>query len=89
MPPAAPVPTGKNWATGSTTAPLPAVPLPLDRCARAHAWLNGKDFVSPDNVQAIAHDVLRHRIIPSYEAEAEGVTTDHIIDQLLARVAVS
>ncbi len=60
--------------------------IALERCARAHAWLNGKDYVSPDDVQAIAHDVLRHRLIISYEAEANGVTTDQVIDELLALV---
>ena len=75
-----------NWLDYGAS---PRGTIALDRCARAHAWLNGRDFVSPDNVQAIAHDVLRHRIIPSYEAEAEGITSDHIIDQLLTRVAVS
>ncbi|MCK5893956.1 MAG: AAA family ATPase [Endozoicomonadaceae bacterium] len=75
-----------NWLDYGAS---PRGTIAMDRCARAHAWLDGRDFVSPDNVQAIAHDVLRHRIIPSYEAEAEGITTDYIIDQLLARVAVS
>jgi len=60
--------------------------IALERCARAHAWLHGKDYVSPDDVQAIAHDVLRHRLIISYEAEANGVTTDQVIDELLALV---
>jgi len=63
--------------------------IALERCARAHAWLNAKDYVSPDDVQAIAHDVLRHRLIISYEAEANGVTTDQVIDELLALVPVA
>ncbi|MDE1886200.1 MAG: MoxR family ATPase [Xanthomonadaceae bacterium] len=60
--------------------------IALDRCARAHAWLNGRDFVAPEDVHAIAHDVLRHRVLLSYEAEAEGVTPDKVIDALIARV---
>lgn len=63
--------------------------LSLDRCARAHALLNGKDFVSPDDVQAIANDVLRHRLILSFEAEANGITTDDVIDELLRLVPVA
>ena len=63
--------------------------IALDRCARAHAWLNGRDFVTPDDVQAIAHDVLRHRIIPSYEAEARGMNADRILAQLMQQVAVA
>lgn len=63
--------------------------IALDRCARAHAWLQGKDFVSPDDVQAIAADVLRHRLILSFEAEANGVTTDDVIQELLTRVPVA
>ena len=59
----------------------------LDRCARAHAWLAGRDFVTPDDVRAVAHDVLRHRIIASYEASAAGVTTDHIVAEVVKRVA--
>ncbi len=60
----------------------------LDRCARAHAWLQGRDFVSPDDVQAVIHDCLRHRIILSFEAEANGISADQVIDQLLQQVAV-
>ena len=60
--------------------------IALDRCARAHAWLNGRDFVAPEDVHAIAHDVLRHRVLLSYEAEAEGVTSDKVIAALIARV---
>ena len=63
--------------------------IALDRCARAHAWLNNRNFVSPDDVQAIAHDVLRHRILLSFEAEAEGKNADRIIDQLLSLVPVA
>lgn len=64
----------------------PRATISLDRCARAHAWLQGKDFVSPDNVQAVVHDVLRHRLILSFEAEASGVTKDHVMDKLLQHV---
>ena len=63
--------------------------IALERCARAHAWLNGRDFVSPDDVQAIAHDVLRHRILLSFEAEASGMTPDKVIDELISRVPLA
>lgn len=66
----------------------PRATLALDRCARAHAWLMGKDYVGPDDVQKIAHCVLRHRILLSFEAEAEGYTSDKVIDKLLSLVAV-
>lgn len=66
----------------------PRASIAIDRCARAHAWLNGRDFVSPDDIQAIALDVLRHRIILSYEAEAEGMTADKFINELINRIAV-
>ncbi len=59
----------------------------LDRCARAYAWLDGRDFVTPDDVRAIAHDVLRHRIILSYEANAAGVTADDVVSDVVQRVA--
>ena len=63
--------------------------LALDRCARAYAWLAGRDFVSPDDVQAIAFDVLRHRLILSFEAEASGVSTDDVIAELIRLVPVA
>jgi MoxR-like ATPase len=63
--------------------------IALDRVSRAHAWLNERDFVGPEDIRAIIHDVLRHRIIPSYEATAEGKSTDDIIDELLKQVAIS
>ena len=66
----------------------PRASIALDRCARAMAWLDGRDYVTPDDIQGIAFDVLRHRIILSYEAEAEGITADRFIDELIHRVAV-
>ncbi|HCS66314.1 MAG TPA: AAA family ATPase [Cellvibrio sp.] len=67
----------------------PRATIALDRCARAHAWLNGRDFVSPDDVQAVVHDVLRHRLILTFEAEATGTTPNNAIDKLLAAVPLS
>jgi MoxR-like ATPase len=61
----------------------PRATIALDRCSRAHAWLAGRDYVLPEDVHAIAHEVLRHRVLPSYEAEAEGVRIDTVIDRLL------
>ena len=66
----------------------PRATIGLDRCARAHAWLNGKDFVSPDDVQAVLYDVFRHRLLLSFEAEANGQTPDKIISELLLQVPV-
>lgn len=66
----------------------PRATIALDRCARARAWLNGRDFVMPEDIQSMAPDVLRHRLILSYEAEADGIDTDRVIDELLRRVAV-
>jgi MoxR-like ATPase len=51
----------------------------LDKCSRVHAWLSGKDYVTPDDVREVVHDVLRHRIMLSYEANAEGITSDQVI----------
>ncbi|MBO5997102.1 MAG: MoxR family ATPase [Alphaproteobacteria bacterium] len=58
----------------------------LENCSRAHAWLNGRDYVIPADIHAILHDVLRHRILLTYEAEAKGVTPDSFIDTLLQLV---
>ena len=67
----------------------PRATISLDRCSRAHAWLEGKDYVSPDNIQSVIHDVFRHRILLSFEAEAAGITTDAVIDRLIDLVPVA
>lgn len=79
---------GEDLANWSLYGASPRASISLDRCARAHAWLDQRDFVSPDDIQAIAFDVLRHRIILSYEAEADGITPDKFIHELITRVAV-
>tara|TARA_R110001592_G_scaffold248308_1_gene510594 strand:+ start:69884 stop:70852 length:969 start_codon:yes stop_codon:yes gene_type:complete len=67
----------------------PRATIALDRCSRAHAWLNGKDYVSPDDVRAVLHDVYRHRVLISFEAEAEGIASDQVINELIHRVPVA
>ena len=75
-----------NWiAYGGS----PRATISLDRCARARAWMDGRDYVSPDDVQDVLHDCLRHRLILNYEAEAEGKTTDDVIDELIRLVPLS
>jgi MoxR-like ATPase len=66
----------------------PRASIALDRCARAKAWLQQRDFVDPGDIQDMAYDVLRHRLILSYEAEAEGISSDYVIKELIARIAV-
>ena len=66
----------------------PRATISLDACSRAHAWLAGRDYVSPADVQGVIHDVLRHRILLSYEAEADGVQSADIVDRLLQLIAV-
>lgn len=66
----------------------PRATIALDKCARAHAWLEGRDFVAPDDIQAVLHNVLRHRIILSYEAQADGISKDDVISRILELVAV-
>ncbi|HEB90636.1 MAG TPA: AAA family ATPase [Deltaproteobacteria bacterium] len=66
----------------------PRASIALDRCSRAHAWLRGRGFVTPDDVRALAHPVLRHRVILSYEAQGRGIDADRIIDAILERVAL-
>jgi MoxR-like ATPase len=63
--------------------------LALDRGARARAWLDGRDTATPDDVKAVTHACLRHRLILTYEAEAEGVTKDTVLDEILKQVAVA
>lgn len=69
-----------NWLDYGAS---PRGTIGLDACARAHAWLNHRDFVTPEDVQAVVHDVLRHRIGLSFEAEAKGIQPDQIINEIL------
>ncbi|MDT0594716.1 AAA family ATPase [Glaciecola petra] len=66
----------------------PRATIALERCARAHAWLHKRDFVSPEDIQAVAHNVLRHRLIYSYQAQAQGVKANQVIDEILNLVPV-
>lgn len=76
----------KNWiAIGAS----PRGSLALDKCSRTHAWLDGRDFVTPDDVQAVVHDCLRHRVSLAYEAGADGVSVDAVLDELIKQVAVA
>ena len=70
----------KRWIAWGAS---PRATIALDRCARAGAWLAGRDYVLPEDVHAIVHEVLRHRVLLSYEAEAEGVRSDQVIARLL------
>ncbi len=60
--------------------------IALERCARARAWLAGRDFVTPDDIRAVAPDVLRHRVLPSFEASAEGWDGERLVQEVLAKV---
>jgi len=75
----------KNWVMFGAS---PRGTIALDRCSRAVAWLAGRDYVAPEDVQEIIGDVLRHRILMSFEAEAEGITSDKFIEELINRVPV-
>ncbi len=77
---------GSDLARWISYGGSPRATIALDRCARAHAWLVGRDFVTPEDIHAIAFDVLRHRILLSFEAEAEGIDSDRIVAELLGRV---
>jgi MoxR-like ATPase len=83
-----PAPYGDDLAKLVQYGASPRASIALDRCSRAYAWLQGRDFVSPDDVQAIAKDVLRHRVLLRFEAEAQGLDSDAVIDQIIARVGV-
>ncbi len=61
--------------------------IALDKVSRAHAWMTGSEMVTPDDVRAIVHDCLRHRVILSYEANAEGISADNVIDEIMKLVA--
>ena len=67
----------------------PRATIALDRCARAHALIHGSDFVTPENVQAVLHDVFRHRLLLSYEAEAIGIRADDVIDKIISALPIA
>ena len=76
----------KDWiAIGAS----PRGSLALDKSSRVYAWLKGRDYVTPEDVQAVAHDCLRHRLSLTYEASADGVHADDVIDEMVKQVAVA
>jgi MoxR-like ATPase len=76
----------KNWIEVGSS---PRASIGLDKAARAHAWLEGKTFVDPDDVRAVVVEVLRHRLVLSYEAIAEGISSDDVIREIVNQVAVA
>lgn len=74
-----------NWIEFGAS---PRATISLDRAARAHAWLAGRNFVGPDDIQAVFHNVLRHRIILSNEAAISGISVNTALDKILSVVAV-
>ena len=67
----------------------PRASLALDKCGRTHAWLSGRDYVDPQDVRAVIHDVLRHRLTLSYEAQGDGITPDKVVDEIVTQVALT
>jgi MoxR-like ATPase len=67
----------------------PRATIALDKTSRAHAWLRGRDQVTPDDVRAVVHDCLRHRLMLSYEAQADGVSADDVIREIMSRTAIA
>jgi MoxR-like ATPase len=67
----------------------PRASLALDQVSRTYAWLQGRDAVSPGDIRAVVHDCLRHRLILSYEANADGISADQVIDEIVKLVAVA
>jgi len=79
---------GKDLAGWIQYGASPRATITLDRCARALAWLDGREYVVPEDIQSVAYDVLRHRLILNYEAEADGITANTVIDEIIRRIAV-
>ncbi|GAD80176.1 AAA family ATPase [Vibrio ezurae] len=73
-----------NWIEMGVS---PRATIALDRAARANAWLSGRDFVSPEDIHAVIYPVLRHRLLLTYQAQAEGISGNKVIDELLRTVA--
>ena len=80
---------GEDIASWIDYGVSPRGTIALDLCARCNAFLHGKDFVSPDDVRSVLNDCFRHRIIISFEAEADGITSDQTLDTILQRVATA
>ena len=76
----------QQWLTVGSS---PRASIALDKCARARAWLSGRDYCDPDDVRSIVHSVLRHRLVLSYDAIADGITADQVIDDILRQVAAA
>jgi MoxR-like ATPase len=83
-----PAPYSEQLARWLRFGASPRATIALDRCAKAHAWLEGRDYVKPEDIHAIVHDVLRHRILLTFEAEAEGIDSDAFLSELLRLVAM-
>ena len=83
-----PQPYGEDLVGWIQYGASPRASIALDRCSRARAWLAGRDYVSPEDIQALAFDVMRHRVLLTYEAEAEGINVDRLVTELIARVPV-
>jgi len=81
-----PAPYGEDLEGWIEWGSSPRGTIALDRCSRAHAWLAGRDYATPEDVHAVAFDVLRHRVIPSFEAESAGIDASLILEALLASV---
>jgi MoxR-like ATPase len=75
-----------SWLTVGSS---PRASIAIDKCARAQAWLNGKDYVDPDDVRSVVHAVLRHRLVLSYDALADGISPEDVIDEILKQVSVA
>lgn len=80
---------GDNLGRWIEIGASPRASLALDKCGRTHAWMNGRDYVDPLDIHAIAANVFRHRLGLSYEAQGEGVTPDQVIEEMIAQVALT
>ncbi len=80
---------GEQLAERIAVGSSPRASIALDRCARAMAWLQGRDYVTPEDIQGVAHDVLGHRILVSYAAQAEGITAHDLVTEIVKQVAVA
>ena len=79
---------GDKLAGWIDTGSSPRATIALHRCSRASAWLDGRDHVTPDDVRSVLHSVMRHRLILSYDALADHISPDQVIDEIIAQVAV-